>query len=182
MLKETKIKVLENFYALDYVFFGKPATQLESCCDAILEEYMSVKGALMSVMIELYKLVDHAPQALEEQVDRNTLMSNAKRSAKIAREMCQKLVATQKGKADVKAQLREEMKNGNDTDISELVEYMIREKAFKLATDNLLIATTISESENYSEMNEWSGRIIEDSYKILRDNLVESALFVLSAI
>lgn len=179
--KETKLKVLENFYALDYVFFGKPAIQMESCCDAIMEDYMSVKGALMSVMIELYKLVNHKPEAIEEKVDRSTLMKKAATSAKFAREMCHKLVATEKGKADIKSELREALKEDKTIKIHDLVETKIKEKAFRLATDNLLIASTISESEKYSEMNEWSGRIVEDSYKILRDNLVESALLVLQA-
>ena len=180
--KETKIKVLENFYALDFVFFGKPVTSITTCCEAVMEDYMSVKGALMSVMVELYKLVDHKPKVIEEKIDRAALLKNASKNAKFAREMCQKLVSTQKGKADIKAELREALKMDKNVKLNDLVEYKIREKAFRLATDNLLIASTISESKKYSVMNEWSGRIIEDSYKILRDNLVESAMLIITSI
>jgi len=28
-------------------------------------------------------------------------------------------------------------------------------------------------------MNDWTGRIVEDSYKILRDNLCETAMMIL---
>jgi len=42
---ESKIRVLENFYALDYVFFGKPVQEVEFCCPLVKEEYLSVKGA-----------------------------------------------------------------------------------------------------------------------------------------
>jgi len=179
LTKESKIKVLENFYALDYVFFGRPLNEVETCCEALAEDYLSVKGAVMSVMIEMYKLVDHFPEPVQEKIDSSTLKSSAKSRAKIAREMAHKLVATPKGRADIKAELREAIEEDNTIDVNTIVEGKIREKAFRLACDNLLIASTISESINYEELNEWSGRIIEDSYKILRDSLVDSALLVL---
>ena len=68
LLKESKIRVLENFYGLDYVFFGKPLTRVESCCPLIKEDYLSVKGALLSVFVEMLKLVDHQPPTVEGQV------------------------------------------------------------------------------------------------------------------
>ena len=51
--KESKIRVLENFYGVDYVFFGKPVGKIDSCCPIIKEEYVSIKGALLSVFVEL---------------------------------------------------------------------------------------------------------------------------------
>ena len=32
--KESKIRVLENFYSLDYVFFGKPVQKMKGCCES----------------------------------------------------------------------------------------------------------------------------------------------------
>ncbi|MCK5605163.1 hypothetical protein KAR91_24950 [Candidatus Pacearchaeota archaeon] len=180
LTKETKIKVLENFYALDYVFFGKPVKTMESCCLGLVEDYMSVKGALMSVMIEMYKLVDHSPAALAEKVGSKELTNSAKSSAKFAREMCHKLVTSKKGRSDIKASLKEAISADKSLDVNEAVQLAIRQKAFGLACDNLLIAPTIAESGNYNKLNDWSGRIVEDSYKILRDSLVESALIILS--
>ena len=66
--KESKIRVLENFYALDYVFFGKSVAQVESCCPLVKEEYLAIKGALLSVFVEMLKLVGHTPEAIEEHV------------------------------------------------------------------------------------------------------------------
>ncbi len=51
--KESKIRVLENFYGLDYVFFGKPVQKMQGCCEALAEDYMTIKGAFMSLMIEM---------------------------------------------------------------------------------------------------------------------------------
>ena len=52
--KESKIRVLENFYSLDYVLFGKPVSKVDICCPVFVEEYLSIKGALMSLVIEMY--------------------------------------------------------------------------------------------------------------------------------
>lgn len=65
-----------------------------------------------------------------------------------------------------------------------LVEEMqnqIRQQAFSLAVDNLLIGRIIDESAAFDKLNEWEGTIIEDSYKILRSNLVESAYEILES-
>lgn len=180
LTKESKIKVLENFYALDYVFFGKSVKEMESCCLALVEDYMSVKGAVLSVIVEMYKLVGHMPEPINEKINSAFLMRSAKQRARISREMCHKLVGSEKGRADIKSELREALANNEKVNINELVENSIRTKAFRLACDHLLIATTISESINYEELNEWSGRIIEDSYKILRDSLVDSALLIIN--
>ena len=177
--KESKIRVLENFYALDYVFFGKSVGQVESCCPLVKEEYLSIKGALLSVFVEMIKLIDHKPEGVTEQVDSKVLMQNARASARTARENAQRIVSTSKSRANIKEALKEKIKEDKDLNISEAIEKQIREKAFTLAIDSLLLARVVSESTDLSKLNDWEGTIIEDSYKILRDNLVESAYEIL---
>ena len=177
--KESKIRVLENFHAIDYVFFGKPVKEVTTCCPLVKEEYLSVKGALMSVYIEMLKLIAHKPEAIGEAVDSKQLFKNARSAAVIARENSQKIVSSDKARKNIKEMLKEEVSQNPDVDVNELVEKAIRNKAFGLAIDNLLIARTIRESEDVSSLNEWEGQIIEDSYKILRDSLVEAAYAML---
>lgn len=178
--KESKIRVLENFYSLDYVLFGKPVSKVDTCCPVFVEEYLSVKGALMSLVIEMYKLVKHSPEPLTEKVETKNLHKMAKQSAIIARENCKKLVTSQKGREDVKQDLRESLsKTKKKVDIEKLVQEKIRTKAYSLAVDNLLVGRAITESKKYSKLNTWNGRIIEDAYKILRDNLVEAAMNII---
>lgn len=177
--KESKIKVLENFYALDYIFFGKPLKKFESCCPAVRQEYLSVKGALMSIIVEMLKLIEHSPEKLTERIKTDGLLKNAREGAKLARENSKRIVSSKRSRDNIKAELREAIRENKDVDISKEVEQKIREKAFCLAADNLLIARLISESKNYKNLNDWSGRILEDSYKILRDSLVESAVIIL---
>lgn len=177
--KESKIRVLENFYALDYVFFGKPLQKVEACCLGLVEEYVNVKGALLAIMVEMYKLVGHSPKQLTEKLSSKAFTSNARRYAKYARESSQKIVTTEKAKNNIKEQLKRVVSENKNVNIPNLVENLIREKAFKLAVDHLLIARTVAESKDVTKMNDWTGKLLEDSYKILRDSLVESALTIL---
>jgi hypothetical protein len=177
--KESKIRVLENFYAIDYVFFGKPLAKIDSCCPLVKEEYLSIKGALMSVFIEMLKMVDHRPAPLKEFVDSNSLSSLSKRTAHIAREAAGKIISTPKSRKNIKESVTEFITEHKKANVSKVIEQKITEKAFSIAIDALLIGRTLNESKKYDALNEWEGRILEDSYKILRDNLVETAYQIL---
>jgi len=177
--KESKIRVLENFYGIDYVFFGKPVKKVNNCCPVVKEEYISIKGALMSVFVEMLRLMEHSPKPLAEKVGKGQLLEMAKYSAKSARNAAQKIVTTEAARRDIKADLKEALKENANLDLTQLVETKIREKAFRLAVDNLLIARALVEAKNVNNMNEWTGKIAEDSYKILRDSLCETAMMIL---
>ena len=179
LLKESKIKVLENFYALDYIFFGKPVSEVSTCCPLVKEEYLSIKGALMSVFVEMLRLMEHSPNESSNRVTSRELMAEARAAAQLARNEAEKLVSSDKSRKSIKESVREAMTNHKDVDISNLVESQIRQKAFSLAVDTLLLGGVVTEAAAVDELNSWQGEIIEDSYKILRDNLVESAYDVL---
>src|SRR4030042_3010172 len=180
--KESKVRVLETFYALDYLFFGKPVSEIGMCCPIFQEEFYTVKGALLSVVIEMLRMMKHAPKPISEAVTSKTLVEMAKKSAKIARENCKRLVATEKGKAEVKAMIQETLSKVSKKDkvnMESLVQKKIREKSFALGVDNLVIARNLLESKDLRALNSWKGKISEDAYKTLRDNLVECAISIL---
>jgi hypothetical protein len=180
--KESKVRVLETFYALDYLFFGKPVSEIGMCCPIFQEEFSTVKGALLSVVIEMLRMMKHAPKPISEAVTSKTLVEMAKKSAKIARENCKRLVATEKGKAEVKAMIQETLSKVSKKDkvnMESLVQRKIREKSFALGVDNLVIARNLLESKDLRALNSWKGKISEDAYKTLRDNLVECAISIL---
>jgi hypothetical protein len=179
--KESKIRILENFHSLDYIFFGKPVKKMTSCCPSLIEDYTSVKGALMSLMVEMLKIIDHTPAVLDGKVSKESLHKAAKENAIIARENAESLVNSEKGRLDIKAALREAIKEDEDINIEEEVKDQIRQKAFSLAIDNLLVARALVESTGYEKLNDWEGKIIEDAYKVLRSNLVDSGRFILEA-
>jgi len=180
LLKESKLRVLENFYGIDYALFGKVLKDVQNCCPIIKEEYISVKGALLSVYVEMLKLMGHQPEMVSEKIGSKGLRVMAKESARNARHASQRVVTTEQARADIKAELKEALDIDKNTDIAKLVETKIREKAFRLAVDNILVARALQEATNLDEMNQWTGKIIEDSYKILRDNLCELAMMIFS--
>ena len=175
LLKESKIKVLENFYSLDYIFFGRPVSEVSTCCPLVKEEYLSIKGALMSVFVEMLKLMEHSPSERSTRLSSKQLMAEAKAAAQLSRNEAERVVSSEKSRNDIKISVRESMVGDADIDVGSLVESKIREKAFSLAVDHLLIAGVVTESVKLEDLSTWEGEIIEDSYKILRDNLVEAA-------
>lgn len=177
--KESKIKVLEGFYGIDYAIFGKPLKKVDNCCPVIKEEYVTVKGALLSVYIEMLKLMKHEPSKLEEKVDIKNIHTNAKAMATSAREAARKIVTTERARNDIKTELKEALAEDKKIDITSLVETKITEKAFRLAVDNILVAQALQEAKDLGSMESWEGEIIEDSYKILRDSLCETAMMIL---
>jgi len=179
--KESKIRVLENFYGLDYVFFGKPVHKMQGCCESLVEDYMTIKGAFMSLMIEMYEMIDHQPNPLTEKITKKDLRRLARESAKVARENAKRLVESPQGRANVKLALKESLEENSDLNIEDEVIETIRKTAFGLSVDNLLIGRSLGESKSVAKLNEWDGQIVEDAYKVLRDNMVESALFILEA-
>lgn len=181
LLKESKITVLENFYGIDYALFGKPVSQVESCCPLLKEDYLAIKGALLSVYIEMLKLIQHEPAQLKEFVDSDSLKYRAKNNAKIAREYAERIVKSNKARHDIKESLKEAIKENANIDVSYIVENVIRQKAMALAIDSLLVAKALNESVEASNLNSWEGSLLEDSYKILRDNLIEAAWQIMEA-
>lgn len=177
--KESKIRVLENFYSIDYIFFGKPLSKVDSCCPLVKEEYLSVKGALLSVFIEMLQIVKHEPKTITEKIESGNIFNSAKKVAKEARINAKNIVSSNKSRANIKFELKEALEKDNKIDTTTFIEEKIRTRAFEMAIDNLIIARTINESADYQKLNEWSGQIIEDSYKVLRESLVESALSIL---
>ena len=180
LLKESKIRVLENFYALDYMFFGKPITEVNCGCPICIEEYVTLKGALLSTIVEMYKLIEHTPTEISNKLDTKSLNEMAKTTAILARDNAKNLVMTERCKEEIKYDVKEYVKENIDADINPAIALKLKEKAFSLGIDNLLIARALTESTNVGALNEWSGRFLEDAYKALRESIVDSAIDVIN--
>ncbi len=102
----------------------------------------------------------------------------AEKCAGHARAQTNKVMKTSKVKEALKQEIKDMISENTEIEPEEVVENKIKEKAFSIALDNLLIARTLNESVNLEKFNDWEGRIIEDAYKLIRDNLVESALLI----
>lgn len=183
--KESKIQVLENFYGLDYVFYNKPLKELDYCCPALAEEYVNLKGALMSIFIEMIKLMDHDPPTIDGKVEVAKIRELASISADRSRFAASRLMQTAAAKDSIKNSLMEsiavveEDENGDNIEPQEFVDMQIKTKSFALAVDNLMLARPLSEAKDVKAMLSFEGKLLEDSYKILRDGLCECALIII---
>lgn len=180
--KESKLQVLENFYGLDYIFYGVPLKELDYCCPALAEEYVNLKGAMMSIFIEMLKLMDHKPDAISEKVSIKQVRENASKSADNSKFASSKLMQTEAAKASIKDSLIESLavEDGEDEiDPTAFIEFQIQTKSYALAVDNLMLAKPLSEASDVKAMLTFEGKLLEDSYKILRDGLCECALIII---
>ncbi len=178
--KDSKIRILEGFYGLDYIFFDKPITSMK-IDTSIAENYLVLKSALSNVIIEMFKLVDHSA-TINETVDADWIHEHAKRDALASKKICKKLVVTEDGRMDVKNQIRELIEENENIleskSISEIVQEEVERKSYSLAVDTLLIAKMLKECKNYKALNEAEGMLLESSYKIIRDSIIETARFI----
>ncbi len=178
MLKNSsKKRILENFKALDYIFFGKPIDEVETCCPFLKEDYLSTKGMLFSIVIEMYDFINHNP----EDVDINEisdLVESSKISAKIAIENTKKILNTKNGKKSLTEEVSRSLKNDEKQDLNDVIQEEIKRKAFSVAIDNIIIAKAIRETKDYKNLNSWKGGVLEEAYKTIRDNLIETSIII----
>jgi len=176
--KETKIRIIENFLSLDYLFFGKSIHEMNINID-IAKQYIELKGSMGSIISEIYSVIDHSPEEISEVLKESDIENMAMKSAITARQNVKKLLTSADGKSSVTAATFLAIRENEEANIDEIVHYKIQEKAFQLGMDNLIIARSLSESTNPEIMKNFEGKILEDSYKCLRDSLIETALVIL---
>jgi hypothetical protein len=181
MNKGSKNRILENYYALDYVFFKKPISEVTICCPFFIQEYLSAKGALLSILVDMYKLIEHKPLLKEDApLKTSDLLPIAEKTAIIAKKNAQVLINSPKGQQSIKKAVSESIKRNKDKlTIEEITDHHVLKRAFSSALDNMLINRTISESKSVSKLNEWQGQVLERAYKRMRTTLIETAISIL---
>jgi len=180
--KESKMQVLENFYGLDYIFFNKPLQEVDYCCPALAEEYVNLKGAMMSVFIEMLKVMEHTPDPTTEKLTVAEIRENASINADKSRFASSKLMQTEAAKNSIKDSLIENLALEDaeeEINPQEFIEFEIKTKSYALAVDNLMLAQPLFEASDVKAMLGFEGSLLEDSYKILRDGLCECALIII---
>lgn len=176
MTKENKIRVLENFQTIDRLLFGKPASKLIGCCPALLTEYVSTKGALLSVIVEMMKLTNYKAPTIKKTVTSKLLVESSKFVANKIKNETKKVMMGKKMKTHLKKSLMEQVRKNQIMNLSEDVKQKIQSKTMSVALDNLLIGRMLNESCDYSKFKKMEGRILKEAYLTVRDSLVECAM------
>jgi len=176
--KESKIRILENFISLDYLLLGKTIHEMNVPLE-LAQQYIELKGALSSAMIEMYELIEHSPKEITDIITESDIRQNAMKNAIQARKNVKHLLTSDDGKANIISTVFEAVKLSENEQVDEIVNFTIQEKALQLGIDNMLIARSIQESKCIEKLNDFDGRLLEDTYKALRNSLIETALEIL---
>ena len=176
--KESKIRVMENFISLDYLFFGKTIHEMDSDID-MSKQYIELKGTLCSVISEMYQLMEHNPAEFDTVLTESDIENMAIGAATVARQNVRRIMTTKDGKGSIHEAIYASIREHDDQELNDVVNIKIQEKSFQIGLDNMLIARAISESEKVDIMETFEGKILEDTYKTIRDSLVETAMAVI---
>lgn len=179
--KDSKIRLIENFYALDYILFGKPITEIETCCPVLIEEYISTKGAVISTLKEMFEIIHHKAVPIknpEKKITEKVIRESAEKAAKIAKTNVSKLMENDRIKSDFKKSINKIVTENKKINVDKLIEEKILEQSLKLAIDNILIGRSLRECSKCNEIKSIKGKLVSDAYNFLRDSLIDSALTI----
>jgi len=172
-----KAKLLENFYALDYIFFGKPVRKVKDfCCPALVESYLTTKGALLSVMLEVYKVTGYSPK-ISKKITAKLIHENAKSLSKEVKKDVKDLLISESGAKSIRNKVSQYLTESNKI-TSEIIKEAIKEKAFSVAIDRLLLGSIVQECDHFEELDSKDGKVIEEAYRLLRTDLAETAVIM----
>jgi hypothetical protein len=179
---QAKLQILKNFYALDSLIFGKhiKAFQVK---ENLASEYVTTKGSLLCVLVEMMKLLEYSPKKKVsiKAVTPKVLSEMAKASAVESRKRAVMIISSQRGRDSVKRKLMETSSEmGKNQQLSDFVKESINKQALSIAIDRLLLLPVVAESKKLKKHSTWEGKIVEDSYKILRDSLIEVSTSIMN--
>lgn len=174
--RELKTKILENWFAIDSILFNDHAKYVIKEGRSF-REYISLKGALLSNLYEFYNHIGYTPVIEEDNFPKNekALIENSRQSSIYAK----KLAATTLSREDVKGALKKkivrEAKERNVKDPAKFSKLVAEQKFRQISLDNILIGIPILECQNRDKMDDVKGQILEDAYKMMRDQIVKLA-------
>lgn len=179
--KESKVRVLESFYSIDNIIFGKSVTDIEARKD-LKEDYILTKGALLQIFIEMLDLIDHSPMKMTDTKNLKDIREMAMASAIVAKDTAKKIIATEEGQQAIRDEVVchiQCLDEGVKYDVEKIVQEKIESRNFSMAIDDVLIRRSINECKHPKVMNTDKGLLMEDAYKHLRTALVETAICIL---
>ena len=178
---ESKLKILESYYGLDLAIFKAPLDKVDTCCPVLKEEYVVAKGALLSLMVEMYDFLGHQPAVItEDQVpDKAGLQKLALESVKIANSKAKAALITEDSKKSIMKSISESAqlakKGKKNIDLETLLSENVKARMYKNSIDNLLLLETFKDCKSRDKIKTHRGKTLYEAYRILRDNLIRVA-------
>jgi len=167
-----KVKILEEWYVVDSILLGGHAKDVISSPKQF-EQYVALKGSLLSSLFEFYSHIKYIPKYDKVPRSVRTLTEAAKQTAI----HCKKLASNIMNKDIVRESLKKKIvrEGKNTSDMDKFADKIIREKFNQLALDNALMGIPIIEAANKKACEDFTGQMLQDSYKLMRNAVVRLA-------
>lgn len=171
MDRAQKTVVIENWFATDYVLFGKRAK--EALKDGELKDYLANKGPLFSNLIDTYNSVGYTTGKTYKSMQelRVSAMQKANNSLWKAKEIIKS--------SSVASMVKEEIKESGvaeGLDEKEIAKYVVLKKFKEIALDSLLFEGLEVDSDVKKKLNDWHGKVFVNAHKILRNDTINASL------
>ena len=174
--RELMTKILEAWYVVDSILFNDHAKYVIKE-GSKFREYISLKGAMLSSLYEYYSHIKYQP-IYEDGVlptDIKVLVENARKTAIYSKKVASKMLQKENIKTALKQKIIREAEENNAKDVNSFSEQVIQEKFTQLTLDNILVGIPVLDSQDQDKCDDMKGQILEDSYKMMRNNLMDLA-------
>ena len=173
--KQTIGLILREWYTIDSVLFNEHARKVIAG-NKDFQEYVALKGALLENLYEYYMHVELDSQK-PTPTDVHTLQEMASHDAKKAKATAAQLMNDPAAKDRIKSQLMTEMRSRNVKHSKKFTDFFIMERFKQYSLDNALIGIPLLEAKKLDAHGKsFKCKLLEESHKSYRDNLVALAL------
>jgi hypothetical protein len=172
MNKAVKVKILENWYAIDSILFNKHARDVIKE-GATFREYVSLKGALLSNLFEFYAHIQYSPVYKDLPTSVKSLTESSKQSARYAKTLAANILKNKGVQEALKKRIIRESQQQEIKNVDAYANKVVSEKFTQLSLDNVLVGVPILEARCISCTEDFKGQILEDAYKMMRNSLID---------
>lgn len=169
MSKKRKTAVLEHWFGIDRILFTRnPRGVLNS---ENFDKYCSTKGALLSNLYEIYVKIGYTPDKTFRNI--KEMVGSATKFASAAKQKAKEILV----KENVGNLIKEEIKDAGHLEglsEKEVGRYIVMKRRNAVAIDAMTMGNALI--ENKELLGDWSGRVLIDAHKTLRDSLIDISL------
>ena len=166
--KGRKTVILENWFTVDQILFGRPAKEVLS--EDKMNQYLTSKGAFLSNLYEIYSRLGYSPELDFDKI--SDMVESARNVAKEAMVKAKDYIQH----ASVSKLVKEEIQNTSKLEglkEEQVAKFVVLKRMNAVAIDSALLESVVSESPNKDQIADWQGKVLIDAHKTLRDNLID---------
>ena len=172
--KQLMTKVLEHWYAIDSILFNDHAKYVIKE-GSMFREYVSLKQAMLSSLYEYYSHIQYNPEYNTPPVEVKALVESARVSALYGKKLASNIINKEDVRKALGKKIVKEARERNITDVDGFSDHIVNEKFVQISLDNILVGIPVMEAVCPKCCNDVKGQVMEDAYRMLRQNLMDLA-------